>query len=221
MSAVQGPAAPTLAEAQLALGQMELDRGAPAAALEWFRAAARSGDPQAFNMLGRCHERGWGIAADPARAAHYYRRAVDLGDGWAMFNLADLHLRGIGVPQSDEAAHGLYVRAARKGNSKALTMLGLLYEDGRISGPTLRDVAALYEAAAEGGDGWGALNLARLLLGGGDVASACLWLERALAHGFGDLFRAMAELLRDQPDPRIRALAEQAARRGQLEARCA
>ncbi|WP_247888897.1 tetratricopeptide repeat protein [Azospirillum brasilense] len=123
---------PGIIDVQLALGQQCLDRGGAdrARAVEWFRIAARSGDARAVNMLGRCHEHGWGVPADPVLAAAHYRRAADLGDAWALFNLADLHCRGLGVPADDAEASRLYAAAARRGNVKALNMLGLFHESG-------------------------------------------------------------------------------------------
>lgn len=206
-------AAPRLSivEAQLALGQSALDRGEPAAALEWFRTAARAGDARAFNMVGRCHERGWGVPAAPARAARYYRKAANLGDGWALFNLADLHFRGLGVPRDLPAAYRLYVAASQAGIAKALNMLGLCHEGGHAVAADTAAARALFQAAGEAGDCWGAFNLARLLLAEGKRVEACLWLERALQSGFADFFRAMADALRGHPDAQLAALGARAA----------
>lgn len=213
------PAAPagadmTITDAQLALGQLCLDRGGPeqeAQALDWFRSAARGGDARALNMLGRCHERGWGTAADPARAAAYYHAAADRGDVWALFNLGDLHCRGEGVPADDEAAYRLYAAAAKKGHVKALNMLGLFHECGRAVPADDAAALAFFRAAAEGGDCWGRFNYARMLTLAGGRDEALPWFRRALETGFPDFFRAMASALAESPDPDLQALARQAA----------
>src|SRR4051794_5072121 len=87
-------------EAQLAYAQCLLDgRGVPqdrSAALAWFGVAAAARSAEASNMLGRCHELGWGVAADPARAAGHYRSAAEAGLDWGQYNLANLLLRGAG-----------------------------------------------------------------------------------------------------------------------------
>ena len=202
-------------EVQLALGQTALDRGEAAAALEWFRAAARGGDARALNMVGRCLEHGWGVAASPAQAADWYRRAAAMGDAWAMFNLGDLHMRGVGVPRDDAAAFDLYAESARRGNAKALNMLGLFQEDGRFAAPDPAAARALYQAAAEGGDCWGAFNLGRLLVDAGDTTAALPWFARAIAVGFPDFWRTLGAALAGHADPRLAALGRQALERAE------
>ncbi|MBE9603594.1 sel1 repeat family protein [Acetobacteraceae bacterium H6797] len=192
-------------EALMALGQVHLDNGRPKEAYECFRDAARGGRPAALNMLGRCHERGWGVRRDPALARQCFTRAADLGDAWAMFNLADLLARGEGGPKDAEGAYRLYAEAARRGNGKALNMLGLFHEEGEVVPPDRMAAMAFYEAAAEAGDCWGAFNLARLMIDAGRTEAALSWLDRALETGFADFFRMMAEMLETHPDPRILA----------------
>lgn len=197
------------AEAALALGQMLLDSGNATAAVESFAAAARAGNAAALNMLGRCHERGWGGPADAVLAAAYYRRASAAGEPWAMFNLADLHFSGRGIAQDDHAAHRLYAEAASRGHGKALNMLGIMAESGR--GPDRPDAALPYfTAAAEAGDCWGQFNAARLLLAQGCAAAALRWLDLSLATGFPGYWQAMADALAPHPDPRLRDLAARA-----------
>lgn len=199
-------AALSAAGAQLLLGQLQLDAGQPAQAVEWFRAAARGGDAMGFNMLGRAAERGWGCPPDPEFAARCYLKAADLGDVWALFNLADLYCRGHGVPQDDAAAYRLYAEAARRGHCKSLNMLGLFHESGRTVPADPEGAIELYRAAADGGDCWGGFNLGRMLAEEGRVAEASEAFARALDAGFPDFFRAVAEALGGHPDPRLRAV---------------
>jgi TPR repeat protein len=63
---------------QILLQGLGIERD-PALALTRFRLAARQGSPMAFNMLGRCHEHGWGCAVDLPAAAGYYRQAAERG----------------------------------------------------------------------------------------------------------------------------------------------
>ncbi len=209
---VPPPAAPDITDAQLALGQMCLDQGGDARkqAVDWFRSAALGGDARAINMLGRCHENGWGVPADSARAAAHYRKAADLGDAWGMFNLADLHYRGLGVGQDDGLAFDLYAQAAAKGHAKALNMIGLMLEAGRGVGQDREQARACYLAAAHGGDCWGCFNHARGLLDDGAVAAALPWLDRAIQTGFPLFFQAMGHALSTHPDHRVRSCAMRA-----------
>lgn len=201
----------SIQEVQLALGQMHLDRGEHATALEWFRTAARAGDACGVNMVGRCHDCGWGVPADPAAAARYYLKAAELGDVWALFNLADLYCCGRGVARDDAAAYALYRAAAVRGHAKSLNMLGLFHESGRAVPADADGALELFRGAARGGDCWGCFNCARLLLARGEKGEALAAFERALETGFPDFFRAMAEALEGAPDPRFSALAARAA----------
>ncbi|KXV71108.1 sel-1-like 1 [Acetobacter cerevisiae] len=195
---------------QLLLGQICLDKGKPAEAFSLFEVASRSGDPRALNMLGRAYERGWGVARNPAAACAYFTQAAADGDGWAMFNLADLYLAGEGVPQDIRKAYSLYISSAQNGVSKAFNMLGLIAENGSL--PELEPAKAqdFFLAAAQSGDCWGYLNLARNDLSSGRTEAAIKWFSRALEEGFRDVFKALETLLQDHPDPRLHAIAEQA-----------
>lgn len=203
----------SIQEVQLALGQMHLDRGDHATALDWFRTAARGGDARGFNMVGRCHDCGWGVPADPAAAAGYYVRAAELGDVWALFNLADLYCTGRGVARDDAAAYALYRAAAERGHAKSLNMLGLFRESGRVVPADPQGALELFRGAAAGGDCWGSFNYARLLLERSEVEAAISAFEGALETGFPDFFRAMADALAASPDPRLAALGARAAER--------
>lgn len=200
-----------MVEALLALGQVALEQGDHAAAFDRFRAAARSGDRRAYNMLGRCCELGWGTAVDASQAAAYYRHAAGLGDAWAKFNLADLFVRGVGVERDDHRAFGLYAEAARLGHAKSLNMLGLFYEQGRCVGEDRAQAGDFYLAGARGGDCWAQFNHARLLIEDGMLECAVPWLERALSSGFPVFWRVLGAALARQADGRLRDIARRAA----------
>jgi TPR repeat protein len=195
-----------VARAQVTYAQLRIGGAPPEEATAWFRTAARQGDARAINMLGRACELGWGMRADLKAAAKHYARAAALGDAWAMFNLADLTLNGRGVPADEGQAYALYEQAGSLGHAKALNMMGLLRETGR--GAERDDALALdlFRAAAEGGDCWGAFNLARRLADDGVMDEALVWIERAIEAGFPDFWRTAAALLATHPDTRARAL---------------
>lgn len=201
---------PSLAEVQLALGQLCLDREEYGAAVDHFTAVARAGDARGYTMLGRIHERGWGIAPDTARAAAFYHRAAGMGDVWAKFNLADLLCRGDGVERDDAAAFALYHEAAAGGHLKSLNMLGLFLEDGRAVDRDLAKARDLFRAGAEGGDCWACLNHARFLLTEDRVEDAAAFLLKAIETGFPDVYRQLADLFMDHPDPRVARIARHA-----------
>ncbi|GBR52690.1 hypothetical protein AA106555_1002 [Neokomagataea thailandica NBRC 106555] len=187
---------PSQVQAQLLLGQTHVDKGFMTEAFTYFEAAARSGHPTALNMLGRAYERGWGVARDARQAASYFEHAAAAGENWAMFNLADLFLLGDGVPQDKAKAYQMYVSSAKRGNAKALNMLGILHEEGITGAVDLEGAEVFFKAAAEGGDYWAVLNLARLALANEKPEEANALLEKALSSGHDDIRQAILELVK-------------------------
>lgn len=52
-------------------------------AVKWFRIAAENGHPKAKYQLGRCYEKGLGVARNIAEAKYWYREAEKQGDSEA------------------------------------------------------------------------------------------------------------------------------------------
>lgn len=194
-----GRVPPSPVEGQLVLAQIYLDRGQMQAAFSMIEVAARSGQPAALNMLGRAYERGWGVTPNPLVAMQYFEMAAGQNYGWAFFNLADLYMAGHGPPRDVARAYGLYVQAAQAGVAKALNMIGLLHEDNSPKG--LSVAREYYEAAAEAGDCWGALNMARLALQNGNISMAREFFQKTLETGFEACFLDMKKLLAFMPAP--------------------
>lgn len=191
------PSSPAMG--QLVLAQIYLDRGQMQAAFSMIEVAARSGSAPALNMLGRAYERGWGVTPNPLLAMQYFEMAAQQNYGWAFFNMADLYMAGHGLPRDVERAYALYVRAAQAGVAKALNMIGLLHEDNNP--PSIAVARQYYMAAAEAGDCWGALNMARLALQAGDIPAAQAFFCQTLETGFDACFMAMQKLLPFMPAP--------------------
>ncbi|MBR0654691.1 tetratricopeptide repeat protein [Plastoroseomonas arctica] len=195
------------AEAMVMHGQALLDAGDAPGALGWFQAAARAGDAMAQNMVGRCHEMGWGTPADAAAALGWYARAAAAGLDWGQYNLAGLLWRGAGVVADRPQALDWYKRAAAQGHAKALNILGRFLEEGWAGPPDPRAAAELYARAAEGGDFRGQFNLATLLLAEGRVAEAAQWFTRAAAGGTPGFLASMKARLAEREEPELRAIA--------------
>jgi uncharacterized protein len=176
------------------------------AALRWFHRAAAAGLPDAMNMVGRCHELGWGVPADPATAATWYRRAALLGLEWAQFNLANLLLYGIGLPRDRRAALAWYRRAAARGHAKSMNLVGRFLEAGWEVQPDPRQAMMWYQAAAQGGDFRGQYNLATLLLSLGHVDEAERWFRAAIEGGSPDFRLVAGEALSGRCEPVLRRL---------------
>lgn len=185
--------------AQLMFGQMLLDGidqpADPAQAVRWFGIAAGAGHMPALNMLGRCHEKGWGTEVDPGRAAACYRQAAHAGDDWARYNLANMLLRGRGVTRNRLEAWQLFQAAATSGHAKSMNLVGRFLEEGwdRPADPVL--ARAWYRRSAEAGDYRGRHNLATALAEEGKYDEAIGWWAQALPDATPDILEAMMRAL--------------------------
>mmetsp|Transcript_60195 Transcript_60195/g.120758 ORF Transcript_60195/g.120758 Transcript_60195/m.120758 type:complete len:246 (-) Transcript_60195:222-959(-) len=117
------------ADAQFNLGTYyftgELLKQDTAAALKWFKKAAKLGHDKSISNLGMMYSQGKGVTQDFAEAARYYRRAAELGDAMAMSNLAGCYFNGRGLPQSTPNAVTWWTKAAALGHATAVTNLAV------------------------------------------------------------------------------------------------
>lgn len=199
--------------AQVTWGQMLLDgRGVvrdPVAAHRWFLRAAGLGSPDGVNMVGRCHELGWGVPVNHAEAAVWYRRAAAKGSAWGAYNLGCMLLYGDGE-RDRAAALGWFRRSAEGGNAKAMGMVARCLDEGWGTGIDPQAAARWYLRAAEQGDCWARYNLAMLNIEAGDMTGAARWLRRSLEVGSPNFLRAVAEELSRHEDPDLRAIGRDA-----------
>ena len=203
--------------AQVVYGQMLLDgHGVERdlqAAFRWFGIASKADDVDGVNMLGRCHELGWGTAIDIAEARRCYQRAAARNHHWAQFNLATLLLREEGTPGAVATALTLLVRAAREGNAKAMNMIGRYREFG-WSGPiNIPSAIRWYRRAAERGCFRGAAHSARFLLEQNRLDDAVSWYRRSAEWAPVDFCRDLAKHLFKTADARLHAVARLALER--------
>lgn len=206
-SAILGAAKRGIASAQLVYAQLLLDgRGVvrnPVAALAWFERAAESGEPEGWNMVGRCHEKGWGTPQDYRRAMPYFEQAIALGHVWAKVNLAQILMR-LGNPADRPRAYRLFEEAAKAGNLKAINSLARFLEEGWAGPADPSRATTLYRLAAGRGDHWAQFNLATLLYAHGDHGEALNWLGRCIDKSDDGFRRRIAQVLLDHPDERLR-----------------
>jgi TPR repeat protein len=199
-----------LTVAQFAWGHMLLNGHGtardPEAAFRWFQIAARSGDPESLNMVGRCYQRGWGIAEDPAEAARFFRSAADKSDPWGQYNLAELLVSGTGVAQDYRAALPLLIKSARQGNEKAMNMLGHMREEGWGVRVKIGAAQDWYRRAAMRGCCRGQFNFSRFLCALGKVDEAAGWLRRSLLSAHQQFRDEIIAALRDVDIPEIRKI---------------
>lgn len=206
-----------LAEAQVRLGQMQLDGlGAakdPFAALSWFLRAANTGAAEAMNMVGRCHENGWGTPVSLPTAARWYQRSAEAGHDWGQYNYANMLFDGHGLARDLDKAVVWYRRAAGQGHARAMNLLARCHEEGW---GTPRDPAAAcawYRRSAEAGYFRAQFNYGSILAAHGRIDDALTWFDRACREAPADSVRSMVEVLCRQPDPRLVAFARDVAPR--------
>jgi TPR repeat protein len=198
-------------EAQVIYGQMLLDgklvKRNETLALHWFERAALAGDVMAINMVGRCLDQGWGVAASPHLAAPWFRKAAELGLDWGMYNLATLLTLGSGVPEDKlEALHWLR-RASELGHAKSINLLGGFYEDGWVVKRDMVVACECYRKAAIAGDFRGQFNYARILIQEGKIAEAISWLQKVPQTATPAFMAKMKRFLEVMPFPAIKVFA--------------
>ena len=211
--------------AQLRLGRLLLEgRGCardPAAAYRWFVRAAAGADArtgagartsvhaEAMNMVGRCHELGWGVAANAALAAASYRASAAAGHDWGQYNLGNLLFDGRGVARDRRAALRCYLSAARQGHERAMNLVGRCLEEGWGCERRPAEAAYWYARSAERGYVRGQFNHASMLAQQGSVQLAAGWFCRAAAGGDAALRRTIIEALSTAADPVLRRTGQQ------------
>ncbi|WP_336962826.1 tetratricopeptide repeat protein [Sphingobium aquiterrae] len=208
---LQAGAQAGLPEAQALYGQILLDgRGVaadPVAALKWFLQAARSGHLMAINMVGRCHEKGWGTAIDKGVATLCYKAAAEGGLDWGMYNYGSALGLGSGIARDERAALDWFRKAAALGHAKSINFVGAFFEEGRLVPQDIDKAAACYKRAAEGDDFRGQFNHARMLAQAGRPDEAAAWLMKADETCTPDFRQMMKTFLEASPLPALRTLA--------------
>ena len=153
-----------------------------------FLEAARSCNPEALCLLGRCYEEGIGVPKDAVLAGEYYLRALHLDsyrapvllwklmlseqferaleartnkrDPDAMYVWSGLTSIGYSNLLSSKQAFELLQRAAREGHVPSIVELGLCYFTGRWTEQNRGRAVELWNAAASAGSVEAAVRLA-------------------------------------------------------------
>ncbi|WP_263408442.1 tetratricopeptide repeat protein [Terriglobus tenax] len=200
-----------VAEAQVIYGQMLLDgkvveRNA-LSAFSFFERAAKGGNVMAINMVGRCLDQGWGVAASPHLAAPWFLKAAERGLDWGMYNYATLLILGRGVPE--DRSVGLYWlrKAAELGHAKSINLIGGFYEDGWEVEQNRAEARECYRLAAVGGDFRGQFNFARFLAQEGETQRAFYWLRQVPKTATPAFLEKMRKFLAESPIDALRHFA--------------
>lgn len=201
-----------LAAAQLRLGRLLLAGDAlernERAAFGWFARAAGQGDAEAMNMVGRCHENGWGVPVDLERAAASYLASAEGGHDWGQYNFGNLLFDGRGVAPDRPQALRWYLRAASQGHGRAMNIVARCLEEGWGCRRSLEDAAYWYGQSALSGYFRGQFNHAVLLADRGFPEPAADWFWKAATGGDARMRRTIVAALATAAHPalhRVRA----------------
>ncbi len=99
-------------------------------AFSLFLKAAKKGNPEAQNMLGKCYENGIGVLQNDREAAVWYKKSAYHGYADGQNNLANCYMHGTGLGKDDRLAIKYYHMAASHGSVAGAYNLGYCYETG-------------------------------------------------------------------------------------------
>jgi len=162
-----------------------------AAAAVNYGKAAESGFGPAQAAYGRMLEDGTGVAQDRAAALEWFKKAAEQGEPYAQFALGQRYLDGDGVERSEDLALDLYRKAAEHGQLQAQLGAAAILERraGGLSpaAENAKEIATLYQMAAEQGDVAAQIKMGRIYTDGigvePDPDKAAEWMGTVEATG--------------------------------------
>jgi hypothetical protein len=115
-------------------------------AVDLLKKAARMGDVEAHNQLGKLHHNGQGVERDMKKAVHHWEEAAIGGHPGARFGLG-----------ANDALYGSkfnravkhFIIAASQGHGDALEQLKELYKNGKVTKAELAAALRAYQAAVD------------------------------------------------------------------------
>jgi TPR repeat protein len=119
-------------------------------ATQWYRQAAQQGHAKAALRLALLLKNGDGIPTDKTAAAHWLGVAAQAGDAHAMFLLSNAYADGDGVPADPRRARDLLERAADREYPAAIQELALVKQTGDDLTP--KDAAEADQLLKEGAE---------------------------------------------------------------------
>lgn len=139
-------------------------------ALKKIESLAKSGYPDALNLLGELHASGELFKQNHQKAIKYYTQAEQAGSETALINLAKCHLLGLGVSINSKEAFNIYVKGSNKSNAEAINKLGEMYEAGNIIFQDIEKAFNYYSQASLLGSDNASKNLGKMYYDGIHVA---------------------------------------------------
>ncbi len=167
----------------------------------WYRRAATSGEKHATSNLGLCCRNGHGVRRHDGRSSVLFRRAAEIGNnGRAAWQLS--HAFDGRAGRADDPA--LEIHWLRRGAAlmepEALSLLGVLYHNGKRVPRDRPFAVTLYRASSALGNSWATYLLGLCYRDGEGVAKdrrrAFAWFRKAARLGVRQAVRAEAAMRR-------------------------
>ena len=95
-------------------GKALYDAGHFTQAIPKLKAAAEKGHKKAQYRLGRCYDKGEGVAEDNAKAFYWYLKAAAQGHAKAQFQVGKCYKKGKGVAKDPQKAFKYFLSSARQ-----------------------------------------------------------------------------------------------------------
>lgn len=171
------------------MGGLELHRGRPEEADQYFERAVRIGGGDTAFQIGLSLELGWiKIIPKSESFLKWYLRAAALGDGRSAARVGEAYQKGQGVPKNDTTALEWFHKAQDLGHAGACWDIGNAYRFGRGVDKNLGKAFEWYRKGAELGHALSMDAVAdRYLYGEGvpkDANEAIAWYRKALKAGW-------------------------------------
>lgn len=130
-----------------------------AEALPLLRQSCEAGNPGGCSWLGRCYDKGFGVAVDNQQARQLYGKGCDGGSLRGCVGLGYLDQRGLGGPVDNQRARTLFERGCDGGEMLGCNNLGVLYGGGLGVTQDYARALQLYQKACDGGEMLGCSNV--------------------------------------------------------------
>lgn len=102
-----------------------------AAAFPKLKAAAEKGHRKAQYRLGRCYDKGYGVAEDDQQAFQWYSKSAAQDYAKAQYRLGKCYKDGEGTSKDKQKAFQYFTKAARQENCDGQYQLGKCYLKGK------------------------------------------------------------------------------------------
>lgn len=112
-------------------GKVLYDAKKYAEAVPKLEAAAKAGHKKAQYRLGRCYDKGRGVAENETKAFQWYAKSAAQGYAKAQYQLGDCYKDGDGVTKDRQKAVEYFTKAAKQDNADAQFALGKCYLKGK------------------------------------------------------------------------------------------